>query len=258
MKAPKWLRSEKSSVLRKLLVASPDERLKEAIRQILFSRGESTVLSEKDTAEQEESAALKLCSEQIKLLDELRFRRCKLITGNNYEKSGTIVTIRPVYDLEKNYAHIRTDDGDVYIRSIDSLDLMILDEIDEKRAAAYGKQGDYILQDEIQKSTFRQSKALREAHGGLEKVGMLVQLKDSVGMDVLGRVSGLGIAKNGAFFLIYYTSASDGRRRLRKAVAKFIKDHEFFADEETAKRNEDAIARWQEVFEKYEGSDCDF
>ena len=249
MKAPKWLRSEKSSALRKLLVASPDERLKEAIRQILFSRGESTVLSEKDTAEQEESAALRLCSEQIKLLDELRFRRCKLITGNNYEKSGTI---------EKNYAHIRTDDGDVYIRSIGSLDLMILDEIDEKRAAAYGKQGDYILQDEIQKSTFKQSKALREAHEGLEKVGMLVQLKDSAGMDVLGRVSGLGIAKNGAFFLVYYTSVSDGKRRLRKAVAKFIKDHEFFADEETAKRNEDAIARWQEVFEKYEGSDCDF
>lgn len=258
MRIPKWLRSEKSSSLRKILVTSPDERLKEAVRQILFSRGESTVLTEKDAAEQEESVALNLCREQVKLLTDLRFRRCKLVTGTGYEKSGTIVTIRPVYDLGKNYAHIKTDDGDTYIRSIGSLDLMILDEVDEKRLAALGKQGDFTLQDEIEKSTFKQSKALREAHEGLEKIGMLVQLKDSVGVDVLGRVSGLAIAKTGALFLIYYASVADGRRRLRKNVVKFMKEHEFFADEETARRNEAAVERWQEIFEKYEGEDCDF
>lgn len=257
-KIPKWLRTEKSSALRKILAVSPDETMKEAIREVLYSRGEGTVLSESEAQKSEESVALRLCEEQIKLLDELRFRRCKLVTGKGYEKIGTIITIRPVYDLEKNYAHIRTDDGDTYIRSIGSADLEILSEVDEKRMAAIGKGVDLTLQDEIEKSTFKQSKVLREVHDGLEKVGMLVQLKDRYGLPVLGRVTSICTAKSGAYFRIYYTSASEGRCMLRKFVSRALKEYEFFPDSETASRNEEAVTRWQELFEKYEGDDCEF
>lgn len=258
MKLPKWLRTEKSSALRKILAVSIDEKLKEAARQILFSRGESTVLSEEDAAKEEESMALRLCNEQVELVKKLRFRRCKLATATGYEKSGTIITIRPVYNLEKNYAHIRTDDGDTYIRSIDALDLLILEEYDEKRLSLLGHEGDLVQQDIIDKATFKQSKALREAHEGLEKIGMLVQLKDSVGLDVLGRVSGIGIAKEGAYFRIYYSSPTEGRRMLRKSVKKAIATYEFFADSETEWRNADGVKRWQGIFEQYEGDDCEF
>ena len=68
MKLPKWLRTEKSSALRKILAVSIDEKLKESARQILFSRGESTVLSEEDAAKEEESMALRLCNEQVELV----------------------------------------------------------------------------------------------------------------------------------------------------------------------------------------------
>jgi phosphoglycolate phosphatase-like HAD superfamily hydrolase len=258
MKLPKWLRTEKSSALRKILAVSIDEKLKEAARQILFSRGESTVLSEEDAAKEEESMALRLCNEQVELVKKLRFRRCKLATATGYEKSGTIITIRPVYNLEKNYAHIRTDDGDTYIRSIDALDLLILEEYDEKRLSLLGNEGDLVQQDIIDKATFKQSKALREAHEGLEKIGMLVQLKDSVGLDVLGRVSGIGIAKEGAYFRIYYSSPTEGRRMLRKSVKKAIATYEFFADSETERHNADGVKRWRRIFEQYEGDDCEF
>lgn len=257
MKIPKWIRAEKSSALRKILVISVDEKLKDAARQVLFSRGESTVISEEEAAKEEESIALRLCKEQVNLLKDLRFRRCKLVTANGYEKNGTIITIRPVYDLEKNYAHIRTDDGDTYIRSVGSLDLLILDEIDEKKLALI-KKGDVTLQDEIQKAASKQSKAMKEAHEGLEKVGMLIQLKDENGLEVFGRVVGIGVSRKGAYFRIYYNSPTDGRRLLRKAVTKSLNTYEFFADNETEKRNEEAVRKWQSVFEQYEGEDCEF